>query len=242
MSPSRIPASTIESPLTRRRKSASRPSGSGTAISLLDRLLGEERATRGDLAEEGQCRRGRRRALRRLLALAADELDRAWLRRIALEQAGALEVCEVCMDGRRRGEPDGLADLPNGRRITVRVHVLGEELPDLLLSRRQHRSLQGRGWTNVCSSEEGRSLLGRRQVVGRRATKAACSSSYGVLDGRVDELETGVGDEPLPRRAREDARACGGRGRPGRRRRASRDDEVVDRVGRRPVAGWTHST
>ena len=78
----------------------------------------------------------------RLLATPADELDRARLGRIALQQTRALEVREVRVDGRRGGETDGVADLADGRRIAVRVHVLGEELPDLLFA----GSNRGGGW------------------------------------------------------------------------------------------------
>ena len=134
-------------------------------------------ATGRDPSDQWQCR-SRRRLLLRLLATPADELDRARLGRIALQQARTLEVREVCVHGRRGGETNCVADLSNGRRIAVRVHVLGEELPDLLLSRRQHRALQSRG-TNVCSSGRVEILPDVCQAVGRRPTNAACSSSYG---------------------------------------------------------------
>ena len=48
------------------------------------------------------------------------------------------------MHRRGRREPHGLADLPDRRRIAVPVDVLDEEVPDFLLSSRQHFRLQGR--------------------------------------------------------------------------------------------------
>ena len=60
-----------------------------------------------------------------------------------LQQTGALEVREVCVHGRGRCEADGLADLPHRRRVAVLVDVVDEEVPDLLLSSRQHLRLQG---------------------------------------------------------------------------------------------------
>src|SRR5205814_2263021 len=74
--------------------------------------------------------------------LTTDELERPRLGGIALEQPRALQVCEVRMDRRGRRKPDGLADLPNRRRIAVPVDVLDEEVPDLLLSSGQHFRLQ----------------------------------------------------------------------------------------------------
>ena len=47
------------------------------------------------------------------------------------------------MHGRRRGEPDGLADLAHRRRVAVRVDVVGQVVPDLLLSAGQHRGTSG---------------------------------------------------------------------------------------------------
>jgi len=64
---------------------------------------------RGDLAEQRQLRD---LDLRRLGgAVAADQLERARLRRIPTQQPGPLEVREVGVHRRGRGEPDRLADL-----------------------------------------------------------------------------------------------------------------------------------
>ncbi len=65
----------------------------------------------------------------------AAELDRAWLRRVAADEPDTLEVREVGVHGRRRGEPDLLADLAHRGRVAVVVDVRDEELPDLLLTR-----------------------------------------------------------------------------------------------------------
>ena len=69
-------------------------------------------------------------------ALAADQLERARLRRVAAQQPGPLEVREMRVDGRRRREPDRFADLADGRRVAVAVDVVDEEAPDLLLTGR----------------------------------------------------------------------------------------------------------
>src|SRR5581483_7321088 len=68
----------------------------------------------------------------------------ARLRRVAAKETGALEVREVGVHGRRRGEADALSDLAHGRRVAVRVDVLDEVVPDLLLAGGQHGRLQGR--------------------------------------------------------------------------------------------------
>src|SRR5262245_19354490 len=105
---------------------------------VLDCLLGEQRPAGGDAPDEREGRR-RRAARRPLLALAADELDSAWLCGITLEQTGTLEVREMRVHRGGRSEADRVADLTDGRWIAVLVDVRGEELPDLLLSCRQHR-------------------------------------------------------------------------------------------------------
>src|SRR5262249_61266912 len=87
--------------------------------------------------------------------LAADQLDGPRLGRVPLQEPRALEVREVGVHGRGRGKPDGLADLAHRRRIAVPVDVVDEEVPDLLLSSRQHWCLQGSlGRSNMCSTTE----------------------------------------------------------------------------------------
>ena len=74
---------------------------------------------------------GRRRRRSRLTS---GQLERPRLRRVAPQQSRALEVGEMRVNGRRRRQPDRLADLAHRRRIAVPVDVLDEEVPDLLLS------------------------------------------------------------------------------------------------------------
>ena len=82
-----------------------RPKRLGDGDPVLDRLLGEQWPAGGDAADERQ--HGRVRMCgRRLRAYAADELESARLRRIALQQAGALEIREMRVHRRRRREPD----------------------------------------------------------------------------------------------------------------------------------------
>ena len=146
MSPSRIPASTIES---RSRAGGSRVASErlGDGDLVLDRLLGgaghQQRS-----ADERQ-RGNRRRSTGASSPFRADESIATWLRRIVVQkparrgsQGGA---CTVEGEARRR-----LADLPNGGRIAVRVHVLSEELPDSCCRVVSIGVSRGRG-TNVCS-------------------------------------------------------------------------------------------
>src|SRR5262249_50569737 len=92
--------------------------------------------------------------------LAPDELERSRLRRVAAQQACALEVREVRVDGGRRRQADGLTDLAHGRRIAVPVDVLDEEAPDLSLPSGQlgcrlHLTLRGSGKVaNRCSTAD----------------------------------------------------------------------------------------
>ena len=86
----------------------------------------------------------------RQLARPAQQLERARLGRVAAKEPGPLEICEVSVNRRRRGEPDGVADLTHRGRVPVIVHVADEELPDLLLacgqlSGLEHLGLQSRG-------------------------------------------------------------------------------------------------
>jgi len=97
------------------------------AVPPIRALIGEVRAAEERQALDVACRL-------RLDAAMAGELDRARLRRVAPDQADALEVREVGVHGGRRGKPDLLADLAHGRRIAVPVDVGDEELPDLLLT------------------------------------------------------------------------------------------------------------
>src|SRR5262249_23122155 len=109
---------------------------------VLDVLLRQQRLPRRHVAEQGQARwldhglhrvrRGRRRAGRTI-----QQLDGAWLRWIAPQQADLLQVRQVRVDRRRRGEPDSLADVPDRGRIAVARGVLLDEVEDLLLALRE---------------------------------------------------------------------------------------------------------
>src|SRR6185437_10303373 len=128
----------------------------------LDILVGEQWYAGGDLAQErelvqvlGPGRVG--------LGIAA-QLECPRLGRVALDQTRALQVREVSVHRAWRGEPDCLTDLAHRRRIPVLVHVVGQELPDLLLSACQHRGTSGSGAvTNICSTSKASGLPGRRQ-------------------------------------------------------------------------------
>src|SRR5207253_10830380 len=96
---------------------------------------------------------------------APGELERTRLRRIASEQTGPLEVREMRVDGRRRGQPDRLADLPHRGRIAVRVDVADEELPDLLLARRERHLAPLREH----AFDQGSDVIGRSQAKRTRA-------------------------------------------------------------------------
>src|SRR5205814_4813840 len=125
---------------------------------VLDVLVREQRPTRGDLPEQRQLRQlpDGLGALRCIFG-PADELERPRLRRVSAQQACALEVREVRVDGGGRGKANGLADLPHRGRIAVPVDVLDEEAPDLALPAGQlgcrlHLTLRGSGKVaNTCS-------------------------------------------------------------------------------------------
>ena len=100
---------------------------------LLDVLLRQDRSAGGYLAHKGK--RPRRSHV-------ADDVERAGLGRIPLDEPEAFEIGEVRVHCRRRGEIERRADLPNGRRIAVHPHALADELKYLLLPRCEtfHRS------------------------------------------------------------------------------------------------------
>ena len=58
--------------------------------------------------------------------------------RVAAQQAGPLRDWRDA-HRRRRSEPDGVSDLAHGGRIPVRIDVIDDEIPDLLLPGGQHR-------------------------------------------------------------------------------------------------------
>src|SRR5437879_1207880 len=85
------------------------------------------------------------------------------------------------MDGRGRGESDGLADLPNRRWIAVPVDVLDQKVPDLLLSSGQHSSLQGRLDEHVFATRVG--IPPDDVNAGLRSGGRECAGEYLNLHG-----------------------------------------------------------
>jgi hypothetical protein len=100
---------------------------------LLDVLLGEHRRARGDLADDRQSSP----IAHRLLRLVDEQLDRPRLARIAPQQPDLLEVRQMRMHRRRRGQSDRLADVAHRRRVAVLGRVALDEVEDLLLALRQ---------------------------------------------------------------------------------------------------------
>ena len=149
--PRGCPASIIESPRTRRTNSPSSPPASGgtsTYSSMFSSArIGSPAATwptsgrpRGRPAADARSWTVSRTPRDR----AVEQLDRARLRRIAPQQPGLLEVREVRVHRRRRGQADRLADVAHRRRIAVLRRVPLDEVEDLLLALRQvHRAPRG---------------------------------------------------------------------------------------------------
>ena len=122
-SPSRMPASIIESPRTRSmNRSPSPVKSAGSGQHLLDVLLGQDVGAGGDVADERDV--AHRPALddgaRRRVAA---DLDGAGLGGVAPQVAEALERGEVVVHGGGRGEPHGLADLAHRRRVAAVAQV-----------------------------------------------------------------------------------------------------------------------
>ena len=70
--------------------------------------------------------------------LIVDHHDGAGLGRVTLQCTGLDQGREMGVDRRRRGEPDGLADLPDRRRIATFGHCLPYVIENLLLSLAEH--------------------------------------------------------------------------------------------------------
>ena len=133
-SPSRMPASIIESPRTRSMNSSPSPvKSAGHRQQLLDVLLGEHVGAGGDVADE------RHVAHRPPLHHGARswvpaDLDGPRLGRVAAEVAEALQRVEVAVHRRRRGQPDGLTDLADRGRVAAVAHLLLDEVEHLALA------------------------------------------------------------------------------------------------------------
>jgi hypothetical protein len=109
---------------------------------LLDVLLGQDRLAGRDVADQRQPRPDRAahavdhvlHGTGEILTHAVQQLDGARLGRIAAQQPEPLEVGEMRVDGRRGRQADGLADVPDGRRVAVLSRVALDEVEYLLLA------------------------------------------------------------------------------------------------------------
>ena len=203
-SASKMPAPIIESPRTRRTKSpSSRRRKPGTSTKLLDVLVGEDGRAGGDAADQRQ--RPRRPQV-------ADHVQRARLGRVALDEPEALEVGEMRVDGRRRGQLERRADLAHRRRIAVDADALADELQYLLLSRGEtfHRSSSCGEHVFVSSVERTRVRVKAddRQAVGRKNVHRAPRCRRRPAAGRARGAATRGWRRPSasrqPRRLRRD--------------------------------------
>ena len=105
----------------------------GHGNDFLDVLGGENIGAGSHVADQGNVANGATFYVGSGVAFVAD-LDGAWLRRIADEVAGVLQVVEVRLDGGGRLEADGFADLAHRRWVTPLVLVLDDDIEDLALA------------------------------------------------------------------------------------------------------------
>jgi hypothetical protein len=93
-------------------------------MDLLHLLLGENRCARGDPTQE---RDGASRTPLRGKAgvVVEQQLDRTRLGRVDPEVTLALEGLQVRVNGRARGQAEGLADLPNRGRVATSHDRIG---------------------------------------------------------------------------------------------------------------------
>ncbi len=122
---------------------------------VLDVLLGEQRLTGGDVTHEREPGRLDRRPDG--VGRPVEQLDGAWLGRVAAQEADLLQVRQVGVHRRRRGEADRLADVAHCRRVALARRVALDEVEDLLLALRQvlgkiHSVVASSGqWNRGCS-------------------------------------------------------------------------------------------
>src|SRR5665647_2878709 len=116
----------------------------GDVDELLDVLLGEDGHAGGDTTDQRQ--RARR-------SESANDVQCARLGGIALDEPQALEIGEVRVYGRWRGQVELRADLAHRRRIAVDAHAFADELEYLLLPPCEtfHRSSSCGEHVFVCS-------------------------------------------------------------------------------------------
>src|SRR6266550_324266 len=97
---------------------------------VFDVLLRQDRAPGGHVAHDGD-----RDGVAPLLGdlRVGDQLDRARLAGVALDQAAPLELVEVVVDGRARAQADRLADLAHARRVVADLGHVPDVVEDLVL-------------------------------------------------------------------------------------------------------------
>src|SRR5713226_1322153 len=98
---------------------------------VFDVLLGEDGSAGGHVADDGD-----RHGVAPLLVDfdVLDELDRARLAGVALDQAATLELVEVVVDGRARAQADRLADLADAGRVVPGLGDVADVVEDLVLA------------------------------------------------------------------------------------------------------------
>ncbi|VXB73960.1 hypothetical protein CURTO8I2_250177 [Curtobacterium sp. 8I-2] len=110
----------------------------GERDDLVDVLLGGDRDTGGDPADERHERRGVDvRAADVGGRLVNQDLERTRAVRVAADPATELELAELVGDAGERGEPGGVADLAHARRVAPRGDRRTDRVEDRLLLRRQ---------------------------------------------------------------------------------------------------------
>ena len=135
-SPSRMPASIIESPRTRSMNSSPSPvksAGTGSSSSTFSSASTSVPAATSPTS--GTWRTGRR-SMAAPGVRVPPHLDRAGLGRVAAQEAETLQRVQVAVHRRRRREADGLADLAHRRRVAALAHLELDEVEHLALAGR----------------------------------------------------------------------------------------------------------
>ena len=184
-----MPASIIDSPWTRSRKSPFVDDGIGTYSSMCCSASSGPPAAicptsgRRVTSSVAGSDAGAGRASRRSRPISSSARGLVGSR---LSRPGALEVRKVRVHRRRRREPDVLADLAHRRRVAVPVDVLDEEVPDLLLPGGEQGASE-KSLTNVCSP----SSRDPAERVNLPSNKAGVGERV-ALEGAGARIRTGV--------------------------------------------------